>query len=61
MEHQLKGLRLKHYVIAFDQQVIAELGKQGQVWLVLQSVANRLPVKHAVGLRARSTYGGAFA
>ena len=46
--------------VALDDQVIAGLGKDGQVRLVFQAGADRLLVQHAVGLRTRRTHRRPF-
>jgi hypothetical protein len=43
-------------VIAVQHQVVTRLREDRQIGLVLQAAANRLPIKHAIGLRARCAH-----
>ena len=46
--------------VAFDDQVVAGLGEEGQVGLVFQPGADRLLVQQAIGLGAGGADGGTF-
>ena len=46
--------------LAFNDQIVAGFGKDGQIGLIFQSTADRLLVQHAVGLGAGGAYRRAF-
>ncbi len=46
--------------LAFDDQVVAGFGEDGQIGLIFQSTADGLLVQNAVGLGAGGADGGAF-
>ena len=49
------------HAIAVEHQIVDRLLENAQVRLVLEPRADRLPIQHAVGLRARRAHRGPFA
>ena len=49
------------HAVAFQQQIIHRLLKQGQVGLILQGSTDCLPIENPIGLRARCAHGWTLA
>ena len=47
--------------VTFDDQIVASLGKQREVWLIFQAGPDGLAIQHAICLRPRGAYCGPFA